>query len=718
MYQKICSFLKKIDWPIVIAFLVLVAFACFLRFRLLDIKLLWYDEYFTEQQCFYSWPKIWSVYGCRRNLVFVVMMKLYEMLIHSFNPVNYMTEFQLRFPNALIGVITIIVIFEGCRRLKDKYAGLIATALAVFSGYLVHYSRDARSYTLLFVFSILLVAAGMLILERRSKGEKAFKNYWLYFCIATLGMYLHSSFWMLYAISNVFLVIYDISNLFFGKDNESLLRKIRDLIARTAILAAPLIFAIPLFLQLSTEPERAIVSKGRALLENINYSYINLYSMEYWECTPFPNYMLLIITLMAFVLIVFCKKRRVIIYLTCIKFAPFLIALILPRNIIKEELHFRYLIYIYCADILLVSFFCSFLIETLEKVLSKISFLKKNKVPYIFSTLLCLSLVLLIGCCNYKKILKSAYYEPEYELQALLDKLYEIQKDNDLLLTDSKTLAKCVPYFKKRGKISGLKSVRIPFLNDDKKLPTNHFDRILFAVDGEINDYPSVIKLGRKRKHTFAAIEIQNALTPRFVKGVTALVVNKSNDISFPSTDKALSDWRTRYASDAIKKYLYNEKEYLTGKNNLIKNWDFNQGLNDWKVGSNAEKYVKVMKDDESSFLSVNTFGTQKQWFHIRQIIEANVTSGEFYTISASIRNPSKNVNENSEAVMAISSIGKDKKEIDLKCYPIKRYLLKPEWIEIKRTMQFTSEGKMSFRLQFHNDVQFDIKNISIDVEK
>ena len=718
MYQKICSFLKKVDWPVAITLLVLFAFACYLRFRLLDIKLLWYDEYFSEEQCFLSWSRLWESYGCRRNFIYVAIMKLYEILIHSFNPVNYMTEFQLRFPNALMGVITVVAIFAICKRLNDKYAGLIAVALTAFSGYLVHYSRDARFYSLLFLVSLLLLATGIFILDRRAKGERAFKNYWLYFCVATVGMYVHSTFWMLYAISNVFLVIYDATYLFSSKDDNSFLQKIKYLIARTAILAAPMIFAIPLFLQLSTDSHRAVVSKGRALLESINYAYVNSYSRAYWECTPFPKYMLIIVTLMALVLIVFYKKRRSIIYLTCIKFAPFLIALIIPRNIIKEELHVRYLIYIYCADILLVSFFCSFLIELLEKGLNKITFLKKNKVPYIFSFLLCLSLVLLIGCCNYKRILKSAYYQPEYELQALLDKLCEVQKDHDLLLTDSKTLDKCVPYFKKTGKIGGLNSVRIPFLDDDKKLPTNHFDRILFAVDGDINDYPAVIKLGRKRNYSFAAIEIGNALTPRFVKGVTALVINKSNDISWPSTDKALGEWRNRYSSETLKKYLNKEEDYLTGANNLIKNGDFKQGLDDWNVGANAEKYVRVITDDDNSFFSVNTFGTKKQWFHVRQIIEANVVSGEFYTISASIRNPSKNISENSDAVIAISSIGKDKKEIDLKCFPIRRYLSNPEWTRIKRTMQFTSEEKMSFRLQFRNDVQFDIKDICIDVEK
>lgn len=718
MYQKICSFLKKIDWPLAITLLALVAFAFFLRFRLLDIKLLWYDEYFTEKQCFFTWSHLWRDYGCRRNFIYVAIMKLYEILIHSFNPVNYMTEFQLRFPNALIGVITVVAIFAVCKRLNDKYAGLIATTLTAFSGYLVHYSRDGRFYSLLFLVSLLLIAASIFILDRRAKGERAFKNYWIYFFIAAIGMYVHSSFWMLYAISNIFLVIFDATYLFFDRDNTSFLLKIKDLIARTAILAAPMIFAIPLFLQLSTDSNRAVVSKGRALLESIDYSYINSYSKAFWEYTPFPNYMLVIVTLMTFVLIIFYKKRSAVIYLTCIKFGPFLISLILPRNIIKEELHVRYLIYIYCADIFIVSFFCSFLINTFKKVLENLNLLKNNKIPYVTSFLCCLSIILLIGCCNYKRIIKSAYYQPEYELQDLLDKLCEVQKDNDLLLTDSKTLDKCVPYFKKTGKIGGLNSVRIPFLDDDKIFPTNHFDRIIFVIKGDVHFYPAVIDLGRKRKYSFAAIEINNALTPRFVKGVTALVINKSNDISWPSTDKALCEWRARYSSKTIKKYLNKEEDYLTDANNLIKNGDFKQGLDGWKVGANAEKYVNVMTEDENSFLTVNTFGTKKQWFHVQQIIEANVVRGEFYTISFSIRNPSKNTNENSEAVFAISNVGNDKKEIDLKYYPIKRYLLNPEWTEVKRTIQFTKEGKMSFRLQFQNDVQFDIKNICIDVEK
>jgi hypothetical protein len=58
-------------------------------------------------------------------------------------------EASVRFPSAVIGVLTIVVAYAAARRLAGERAGLAAAALAAFSPMLVWHAQDARPYALL-----------------------------------------------------------------------------------------------------------------------------------------------------------------------------------------------------------------------------------------------------------------------------------------------------------------------------------------------------------------------------------------------------------------------------------------------------------------------------------------------------------------------------------------------------------------------------------------
>jgi len=68
------------------------------------------------------------------------------------------SEFVLRFLPALLGVMTIPVIYLIGKEFRDKNVGLLAAALLTFSPFHIFYSQEARAYApMLFFFSLALL---------------------------------------------------------------------------------------------------------------------------------------------------------------------------------------------------------------------------------------------------------------------------------------------------------------------------------------------------------------------------------------------------------------------------------------------------------------------------------------------------------------------------------------------------------------------------------
>jgi 4-amino-4-deoxy-L-arabinose transferase-like glycosyltransferase len=107
------------------------------------------------------------------------------------------SEFVLRFLPALLGVLTIPVVYYIGKEFRDSNVGLIAAALLAFSPFHIFYSQEARAYApMLFFFSLAL-----LFYVRASRSNET--RSWVFF-----GIFSAVAFWMhFYAIVPIAVLI-------------------------------------------------------------------------------------------------------------------------------------------------------------------------------------------------------------------------------------------------------------------------------------------------------------------------------------------------------------------------------------------------------------------------------------------------------------------------------------------------------------------------------
>ncbi len=97
------------------------------------------------------------------------------------------SEFWVRFPAAVFGAASVLILFLLVSRVFGRRAGLLASVLLALAPYHVWYAQDARSYSALIFYSLLALYFLTRIMERPSWGS------WLGFVLATtLNLYNHS----------------------------------------------------------------------------------------------------------------------------------------------------------------------------------------------------------------------------------------------------------------------------------------------------------------------------------------------------------------------------------------------------------------------------------------------------------------------------------------------------------------------------------------------
>jgi len=162
-----------------------------LRFYNLGANSLWLDEASTLMFARQSLAGIWeSTAGGEFN------PPLFYWLEHAILLLGE-SEFVLRFLPALLGVLTIPVVYFVGKEFKDQNVGLIAAALLAFSPFHIYYSQEARAYApMLFFFSLAL-----LFYVRANRSDEV--RSW-----ALFGLFSAVSFWMhFYAIVPIAVLI-------------------------------------------------------------------------------------------------------------------------------------------------------------------------------------------------------------------------------------------------------------------------------------------------------------------------------------------------------------------------------------------------------------------------------------------------------------------------------------------------------------------------------
>ena len=162
-----------------------------LRFYNLAVNSLWLDEASTLTFARQSFAGIWeSTAGGEFNPPLFYWLE-HGMLVFG------ESEFVLRFLPALLGALTIPVVYLIGKEFRDRNIGIIAAALLTFSPFHIFYSQEARAYApMLFFFSLAL-----LFYVKATRSDEA--RSWLFF-----GLFSAVAFWMhFYAIVPVAVLI-------------------------------------------------------------------------------------------------------------------------------------------------------------------------------------------------------------------------------------------------------------------------------------------------------------------------------------------------------------------------------------------------------------------------------------------------------------------------------------------------------------------------------
>lgn len=170
-----------------IQLLILITFiGFFLRFYNLAFNSLWLDEastlnFITADGAGGSYLEIWAY-----TLPFDPNPPLFIWIEYTIMKLFGVSEFILRFAPALFGAITIPIMYFVGKEFLDENGGIIAATAFALSPFLVLYSQEARSYSMLLFFVTLTMY--LYLKAMRTDGLK----YWILFSItASLSFLTH-----------------------------------------------------------------------------------------------------------------------------------------------------------------------------------------------------------------------------------------------------------------------------------------------------------------------------------------------------------------------------------------------------------------------------------------------------------------------------------------------------------------------------------------------
>ena len=140
--------MRKERLPALVALFGILSLAAVLRFVQLGHDSIWVDEAFSARVSNLGLTDL-----IRTATADDTNPPVYYVLLHFWTDVFGDSAAALRSLSAVVGVLLVFVVFKLGERLSSTRAGLIAALLAAVSEFLVHYSQEARVYSLLALLS-------------------------------------------------------------------------------------------------------------------------------------------------------------------------------------------------------------------------------------------------------------------------------------------------------------------------------------------------------------------------------------------------------------------------------------------------------------------------------------------------------------------------------------------------------------------------------------
>ena len=151
-----------------------------LRFYNLGYNSLWLDEATTYNIAVKSIPDIWQVTTAGEFNPPLFYWAEHIMLLFG------NSEVVLRFLPALLGVLTIPLIYLVGKEFMDRNTGIIAAAAFAFSPFLLFYSQEARAYSMMLFF-----VTFSMVFYFRAKKSNDFMNWSLFGLLSALAFWSH-----------------------------------------------------------------------------------------------------------------------------------------------------------------------------------------------------------------------------------------------------------------------------------------------------------------------------------------------------------------------------------------------------------------------------------------------------------------------------------------------------------------------------------------------
>ncbi len=166
-------------WPVLCLLLALSA-----RVHALGRQSLWYDEAVTAQVAQQSLPELarWTAND--------IQPPLYYALVAGWTRLAGDSEWLLRFPSAVFGVLMVALAWALAHRLWGRRAAAMAALLAAGQPLWLYYSQEARMYTLLTALGMLAGYALLRVLA--ASAARTRRGWWGLFVLAALAaLYTH-----------------------------------------------------------------------------------------------------------------------------------------------------------------------------------------------------------------------------------------------------------------------------------------------------------------------------------------------------------------------------------------------------------------------------------------------------------------------------------------------------------------------------------------------
>ena len=200
---------KKTSWAVISILVLITGVAAFLRFHLIGKLSLWSDEIVTviaighsiQDMLMTLWPK-------------EINMSFYYLMLHFWTKLfSNPGEDILRTFSALFSVVSVPAVFLLGRTInKDKRiantVGIISALLITFNSFHIQYAQELRSYSLVFLLTVLSTLLFIKAVEKRDSWK-----YWAgYTFVSVLAIYSHY-----FVAFLIFAQVFSLSVLYFGK---------------------------------------------------------------------------------------------------------------------------------------------------------------------------------------------------------------------------------------------------------------------------------------------------------------------------------------------------------------------------------------------------------------------------------------------------------------------------------------------------------------------